>query len=248
VAIKVLRTHRNMDMQWQFKMLCEETLVWQQLEHRFVLPFLGLDVDTFSQRFGLVSPWAQNGHILQYLNDAVPHSSPVDHYLFEVALGMKYLHSQRIVHRDLKSMNILIDDRCHVRIADFGLTGFCVEASDDVSDHSDYGGGTIRYTAPEIFASEQRPSFASDVYSFACVCLEVHTGKPPFNYIPHDMSVMSAVTQGRRPERPSNNSTRLVSDEMWNLIELCWAQIPDNRKTMGDVVKIMRWGNFHLNR
>lgn len=71
--------------------------------------------------------------------------------------------------------NIFIDDDCHVRIADFGLTVF----SDSTATGTSHRGGSIRWMAPELlypeycgFEKYQR-TFQSDVYAFACLCLEV---------------------------------------------------------------------------
>lgn len=53
-------------------MLCKEALLWKQLHHDNVLPFLGLDADTFPGFVCMVSPWMQHGTILEYIRDTNP--------------------------------------------------------------------------------------------------------------------------------------------------------------------------------
>jgi len=71
----------------------------------------------------------------------------------------------------LPQANIFIDDDWHVRIADFGLAGW---ADSTLATSSTGVAGSVRWTAPELYTSEiSRRTTASDVYAFACVCLEV---------------------------------------------------------------------------
>lgn len=90
---------------------------------------------------------------------------------------MAYLHGEGIVHGDLHAGNVLVDERGGVRLADFGLSLL----SEGTGYHygSQHGGGAVHYTAPELFDPEAfglestRPTFRSDIYAFACVCVEV---------------------------------------------------------------------------
>ncbi|KAF7348455.1 ENTH domain-containing protein [Mycena venus] len=97
VALKRIRiftadstTYRN---RLQF---CKEALVWQGLRHRFILPLLGIDRETFSPSFCMVSPWMKYGTVLKYLRDRG--RGDVDRFLVEIAQGLDYLHSINIVH------------------------------------------------------------------------------------------------------------------------------------------------------
>src|SRR5690606_7633046 len=83
----------------------------------------------------------------------------------QAAQGMHFLHSSGILHRDLKSPNILLDDKWNAKISDFGLTRFAHESNSDI----DRLGGSLFWTAPEILGEEMPFSEASDVYSFGIV-------------------------------------------------------------------------------
>ena len=99
--------------------------------------------------------------------------------MLEVAQGMQYIHSEGVVHGDLRGDNILLDADLHVKIADFGLTRL-VEATVTRS-----GALHLNFAAPELFgsflddASDDVPprTQKSDVYSFGCLYYEVSRDK-----------------------------------------------------------------------
>ncbi|XP_028783151.1 cold-responsive protein kinase 1-like isoform X3 [Neltuma alba] len=93
-----------------------------------------------------------------------------------IARGLTYLHEQfqvRIIHRDIKTNNILLDDDLQPKIADFGLARFLPE---DKSHLSTKFVGTLGYTAPE-YAIHGQLSEKVDIYSFGIVLLEIITGQ-----------------------------------------------------------------------
>ncbi|KAF3332763.1 proline-rich receptor-like protein kinase PERK8-like protein [Carex littledalei] len=94
------------------------------------------------------------------------------------ARGLAYLHEDchpRIIHRDIKSSNILIDDNFEAQVADFGLAR---PAENDVTHVSTRVMGTFGYLAPE-YASTGKLTERSDVFSFGVVLLELITGRKP---------------------------------------------------------------------
>ncbi|KAJ7742147.1 hypothetical protein DFH07DRAFT_44310 [Mycena maculata] len=217
---------------------CREALVWQRLRHEYVLPLIGIDRESFPLSFCMVSPWMKHGTVLQYLNH---HGRvDVDRLLLQVAEGLGYLHSMNIVHGDLRGMNILVSDNLNACLADFGLTSVIAAPTNDTSS-SNHGGST-RWMAPELLQPSEFGCVrflrtpASDVYAFACVCLELHTGRPPFSDVKIDPPVIFKVIAGERPERPETS----MSHDLWALVTAAWAQRFSDRPDIETIIGRLR--------
>ncbi|KAJ6542671.1 kinase-like domain-containing protein, partial [Mycena capillaripes] len=100
---------------------CREALVWKELNHPHILPFLGIDGDNFPSSLCMVSPWMD---VYPRGRTEVRGSRDKDIKLYKIAQGLEYLHSCKIVHGDLRGSNILIDENWNACLADFGLSIF----------------------------------------------------------------------------------------------------------------------------
>jgi len=211
-----------------------EAVTWQQLIHPNVLPFLG--IYHHNDRLGFVCPWMENGNIVTFLEntshtDCVPLS-------LDVVQGLKYLHSQSIIHGDIKGLNILVSISGRACLADFGIST-TKDSTRTMNMSTARGAGTLRWQAPELLAANDdsnsptpRNTFASDVYALGMVYYEMFSGKIPFDGM-EQFQAMFASMNGQRPSRPRDElcSTRGLNDAIWLLIEACWAQDPLQRPT-----------------
>ncbi|KAJ7145906.1 kinase-like domain-containing protein [Mycena epipterygia] len=205
---------------------CQEALLWLKLDHPHILPLIGIyrePLTELSSSLFMVSPWMGEGTVLTHLKDVG--MADVNRLLLQIAQGLQYLHSQGIVHGDLRGRNILITTDWTVRLIDFGLS-----RSFDASRRTSKEGGSLRWMAPELIDPEEfglqfRPTPATDVYAFGCVCVELYTGQPPFSHIPMDASdyaIVRCVMDGERPERPTEEP--LMTDRFWNCVTTYWGQ------------------------
>ncbi|KAJ7778423.1 kinase-like domain-containing protein, partial [Mycena metata] len=211
---------------------CREALVWKDLLHPHILPFLGIDLDNFPAHLCLVSPWMENGTVLNYFENYG--RANVDKLLYEVAQGLFYLHSRSYVHGDLRGANILINEDQSACLADFGLSVIS-EATLTLSSNR---AGSIHWMAPELidpdrFGRKFAKTPASDVYAFGCVCIELYTGRPPFRNL-SEMAVMFKILNGARPERPHG-----MSDMLWQCVNTYWVDEPAARSATEVVVQNM---------
>ncbi|KAF8174693.1 kinase-like domain-containing protein, partial [Mycena galopus ATCC 62051] len=201
---------------------CREALLWKDLHHPNILPFLGIDRYSFPSFFCMVSPWMEHGTVINYLKT---HGfSDVDKLLYHIAQGLQYLHSRNIVHGDLRGANILIKEDCSACLADFGLSML----SDTTSLASTNRGGNSHWMAPELldpprFGLDFLRTLATDVYAFGCVCFELYTERPPFASV-SDVTALLMVLNGERPERPPGPPA--MSDTLWKHVTEFWAESP----------------------
>jgi len=225
--------------------LCREALIWKQLNHEHILPFIGVNTEVFKSSMCLVLPWMENGNIRGYVQkirdrDKLSGSefvSSVNKWLHQVALGLAYLHDHSIVHGDINGENILVDDNGMVRLTHPGL-GVINEATPRkyASKHK----VAFQYRAPELFEPEAfglelpTPTFASDIYAFACTCVEVYSETLPFNDTPL-YPLARSVVSGKRPKRPKTPDGDAIPDTMWHITQRCWTQRPSERPSAKDV-------------
>ncbi|KAG7091121.1 hypothetical protein E1B28_010175 [Marasmius oreades] len=230
VCLKVLRTFESTDVERMSEQYTREALLWRQLKHPNVLPFMGLYyLDASRRRLCLVCPWMENGNLVQYLkaNDNVDRIL----LLYDVSSGMTYLHENKIVHGDLKAVNIVVTSEGRACITDFGLSRIADSSVLTNTNPTSHSGGTVRWLAPELLIGGQRSSKESDMYAFGCLCYEIFTGFIPFYELSNDGSVVFQVlVQGARPRRPEALHV-VVPDAIWWLMDSCWHALPSARPT-----------------
>lgn len=97
------------------------------------------------------------------------------YYIYQIIEGVKYLHDNRIIHRDLKLGNLFLNDHLHVKIGDFGLA----TRIEFEGERKKTLCGTPNYIAPEILTKKGH-SFEVDIWSIGCVMYTLLVGQPPF--------------------------------------------------------------------
>lgn len=166
---------------------------------------------------------------------------------FGSARGLAYLHHDccpRIVHRDIKSSNILLDENLEPRVADFGLAKLLVDEDAHVTT---VVAGTFGYLAPEYLQSG-RSTEKSDVYSFGVLLLELITGKRPTDpsFVKQGLNVvgwMNTLTRENRLEDAvDRRCTEADAETVEAIIEIaakCTDANPDDRPSMQQVLQFL---------
>ncbi|KAK1231874.1 hypothetical protein PQX77_004989 [Marasmius sp. AFHP31] len=236
VCLKVVKVYMSSNLERLTNEYQQEAILWRQMKHPNVLPFYGIYQLEFkqTQQLCLISPWMEKGNLVEFLKTTK--REDIDHYalVFDVASGLAYLHSKKIVHSDLKGVNILITSEERACIADFGLSRITDSKGLRITTSASRPVGTARWLAPELLVGSGGPSKESDVYAFACVCCEIFTGLQPFPEYTNEMTVAFNVAQGKRPSRPEGAPE--LSNAIWALMNMCWATTPSSRPTASHVL------------
>ncbi|KAK7680537.1 hypothetical protein QCA50_016318 [Cerrena zonata] len=240
VLVKRLRYFLNMPHDEKVEveeMFFREASIWSQLRHPNLLSIYGIDKVNFSTMPCIISPWMQNGGILQYRNSLPqpPSISRMNKWILDILAGLTHLHKYSFLHGDVRSDNILIsDDGTTAQLCDFGLTTF---ARTYAKESYTWRDNSERWDPPELMEPNMiapnpaKSSFATDVYSFGLVCTEIYSGEKPFANLKM-LHVRYAVLRNERPPRPIQPP---MSDQLWSEVQQCWSQRPEDRPAIEDV-------------
>ncbi|NXC26529.1 RIPK2 kinase, partial [Campylorhamphus procurvoides] len=233
--------------------LLKEAEILHKARFSYILPILGICNEP--EFLGIVTEYMTNGSLNQLLHgkDVYPDIPWCLRFriLYEIALGVNYLHNMNppLLHHDLKTQNILLDDEFHVKIADFGMSKWrVISMSQSRSESSLPEGGTIIYMPPEDYNPSQktRASVKHDIYSFAIIMWEVMSRKRPFEEVINPLQIMYSVSQGRRLDLTEGSLSMDIPHRILviRLMESGWAQNPDERpsflKCLIDLEPVLR--------
>ncbi|EAY17393.1 TKL family protein kinase [Trichomonas vaginalis G3] len=225
VAVKKIRYDKLSPKAWQS--IWDEITLMKKLHHPCILELVGAQIH---EPYCIITRFCSGRSLFDRLHrqktNQLPALQPTEltKIAYQIALGMEYLHAQKIVHRDLKTLNILLDDKNNAVIADFGLSGH-------VENQMNESVGTPHYSAPEMLVHTAYTSKV-DVYSYAIVVWEMLTGEVPFNDKVLDKIYEHVVTFGWRLPIPDSASPGLVK-----LITTCWSKDPTERPEFHQIVK-----------
>ncbi|XP_058225635.1 probable serine/threonine-protein kinase At1g01540 isoform X2 [Rhododendron vialii] len=180
VAVKNLLNNRG-QAEREFKVEVEAI---GRVRHKNLVRLLGYCVEGAYRM--LVYEYVDNGNLDQWLHGDVGEVSPLTwdirvNVILGMAKGLAYLHEglePKVVHRDIKSSNILLDRQWHAKVSDFGLAKLLSSESSYVSTRVM---GTFGYVAPE-YACTGMLNEKSDVYSFGILIMEIIAGRSPVDY------------------------------------------------------------------
>ncbi|CAA2996309.1 receptor kinase HAIKU2 [Olea europaea subsp. europaea] len=203
----------------------------------------------------LVLEYMENGNLFQALHREIKMGRPELDWSqrYKIALGaakgIAYLHhdcSPPIIHRDIKSTNILLGDDYEAKIADFGVAKVA-EVSPRGSECSCFT-GTLGYIAPEL-AYSFKVTEKSDIYSFGVVLLELVTGRSPIEEAygeGKDIVYWVSTHSNDRENVVKVLDPKLVSDfvkdgmiKFLKIAALCTTKLPNLRPNMKEVVKML---------
>eukprot|EP00963_Diacronema_lutheri_P002092 scaffold139_cov325-Pavlova_lutheri.AAC.12 len=223
VAVKeLLATNPSQD---EINDFCREVSILSQIRHPSILLWMGACIKP--PKLAIVMEYMCMGSLYSVLHEKKikVDAARKKKWSYAICKGMQYLHESTppILHRDLSSNNVLIDQRGFAKISDFGL------AKVKFNSRTRSGkGGTYRYAAPEVLRCEAHDEKA-DVYSFAVIVWELVMQEIPWRNLLDAQVVYMVSYKGR--QLPVEHLT----DPMQSLLLSCWNAVPSKRPTFAEV-------------
>lgn len=229
VAIKKLHTDGGTVTAVQLDEFKKEVDILTALRHHRLVKFYGAAFTP--PNLCMVLEFMPNGSLYNLLHDRKDEPLAFLDKLTiatQITEGIEFLHGRTppFVHRDLKSMNVILDFALNIKLCDFGLTQSMEKTH--ITRRGDNEGGSPRYMAPELFDPKGKITAKVDIWALGCLVLEIFTRS-----LPHAdcSSIQQVITKSLvRREKPFDDQAKeKVSDELWTMSELCLEYNPKSR-------------------
>lgn len=161
------------------KQCLKEVELLSKLNHPFIVKHIESYIEGDTLR--IVMKHCKGGDLYHYIQNKKKRNTPIKEkriliWLTQILTALKFLHSNHILHRDMKSLNILIDSDKRVRLCDFGIS----KVLENTLDYANTLIGTPYYLSPEL-CRDKKYSWPSDVWATGCLIYELATFKTPFH-------------------------------------------------------------------
>jgi serine/threonine protein kinase len=204
VAVKIFK-REDVEMLRRFMREAELMASWQDsLEHHLVPIFnYGTgELDNLVHYF-IVMPYMEGGTLRARIRRGPLPLAEACHAIQDVATALDFIHSQGIIHRDIKASNVLIHSDGNYFLTDFGIARITGDATHLTTTGNVLG--TVDYVAPELFELDRKADARSDLYSLGVLLYEMVMGRLPF-VAENQIALVSMHIQRRPPAPRSINS------------------------------------------
>ena len=211
------------------KSFIREYEIMNSLDHPNILKTYGLHISSTTIPPSIVLEYCPN-HLGEAIKQSFLSNEDLVLYIYQIAEGMKFIHSHNVIHRDLKPSNILISDDGLIKICDFGISKVM-----SVEEQTMTGGiGTQKYMAPEVL-NEEDYNEKADVYSFGVVLYYILTrGQVP-------NIKLADLFQRKKVELPSS-----FTDFSKTLINQCMEYDSSTRPSFQSIVEQIDNNHYNL--
>ncbi|XP_062188963.1 mitogen-activated protein kinase kinase kinase 5-like [Phragmites australis] len=210
------------------KQLEQEIKFLSQFKHKNIVQYYGSDIieDRFYIYLEYIHPGSINKYVKQHYGAMT--ESVVRNFTRHILRGLAFLHGQKIMHRDIKGANLLVDVHGVVKLADFGMAKHLGTAAPNLSLK-----GTPYWMAPEMVQATLMKDvgydLAVDIWSLGCTIIEMFDGKPPWSDLEGPAAMFKVLHKD--PPIPEN-----LSHEGKDFLRCCFKRNPGERPTANELL------------
>ncbi|OHT05925.1 Serine/threonine-protein kinase PAK 1 [Tritrichomonas foetus] len=207
------------------KPLINEIRLMAAMKHSHIVNFIS--AHRVGSSIWIIMEYMNCGSISNIASYCDCNESEVAYFVREALLGIEYLHSQKIIHRDIKTDNVLISEDGSIKLADFGSAAQLFNEGENRKSVV----GTPYWMAPELIKGIPY-SYKVDIWSLGVMCRELAEGDPPYVELPPREALFEITSKGL----PLISNIRQRSSELLDFLDLCLKLDPKERPTATELL------------